>query len=282
MRPAALSLGIALALVAPDVAADDVRKVCATAYEQAQYARKERKLRRAREQLILCAQPECPAATRNDCVPWLAEVEASLPTVVFGATDAAGKELTDVKVLVDDAVLVDRLDGAAVAVDPGPRRFLFQHAGAKDVEESFVIKEGEKNRILGVQFKDVGAAAASKAAPGPAAQAESSGASYWPAALLTGVGALGIGGAVLFGVGAKSDADDLRSTCAPRCSTSSVDDVRSKLLVSDVFLGVGVVSLALAAYFFIRPPGEKKPARAASIDLRMLPNGAGTSVGGRF
>jgi hypothetical protein len=282
-RRVALCLVAALAATSTAALADDKRQVCGKAYEQAQYARKDRKLREARKHLLVCAQPDCPAATKTDCTPWLSEVEASLPTVVFGATDASGKEVADVKVTVDGAPVAEKLDGAAVEVDPGPHKFRFSLAGAEDVEQDVVVREGEKNRLLTVKFGGGAAPPIHPPAPIPAAP---SGPTYLPAGILTGVGVLAVGGAVIFGMGAKDDADELRTTCAPRCPSGRVDDVRSKLLVSDVFLGAGVISLGLAVYFFINPPGGKKsaPATAAAplLDVRPQPGGATAGLTGRF
>ena len=78
-------------MLSPELARADVtRAQCVEAYERAQYMRRESKLRGAREALLVCAQDSCPAATRGDCVPWLAEVERALPTIVIAARDERG------------------------------------------------------------------------------------------------------------------------------------------------------------------------------------------------
>jgi hypothetical protein len=88
-----------------------------------------------------------------------------------------------------------------------------------------------------------------------------------------GVVALGVFG--YFGLRGMADADHLRSTCVPACQSSDVADVRTKLVVADVALGVGVVSLAVATWFAVR--ALVAPSRASS-EVRVAPAvGSGSS-----
>ena len=85
----ALSLLLAsrAALAAPPARAGSpsAKGVCVSAYERAQDLRRTGKLVDAREALITCSQPVCPAAATVDCTPWLGEVEQSLPAVGVSA-----------------------------------------------------------------------------------------------------------------------------------------------------------------------------------------------------
>jgi hypothetical protein len=83
---------------------------------------------------------------RDDCVKRLDELESAQPTIVFSVTDGAGHDLVAVKVSVDGAVLAEKLDGAALEVDPGAREFTFEVAGQPPVKQTIVIREGEKGR----------------------------------------------------------------------------------------------------------------------------------------
>ncbi|WP_437932449.1 hypothetical protein WMF37_25380 [Sorangium sp. So ce291] len=150
-RPAlALCLAAALSLAGIDARAQPSKRACAAAYERAQGLRRDGKLIAAREALIACSQPTCPAAAVADCGPWLAEVEKSLPSVVIAARDAGGRERLDVRVLVDGRLLAAALDGKALPVDPGPHTFRYEPAGGPAVEERVLIREGEKNRAITV------------------------------------------------------------------------------------------------------------------------------------
>ncbi|WP_437760705.1 hypothetical protein [Sorangium sp. So ce1389] len=150
-RPAlALCLTVALSLAGIDARAQPSKRACAAAYERAQGLRRDGKLIAAREALIACSQPTCPAAAVADCGPWLAEVEKSLPSVVIAAREAGGRERLDVRVLVDGRLLAATLDGKALPVDPGPHTFRYEPAGGPAVEERVLIREGEKNRAITV------------------------------------------------------------------------------------------------------------------------------------
>ncbi|WP_437627850.1 hypothetical protein [Sorangium sp. So ce1151] len=146
----ALSLAAALSLAGIDARAQPSKRACAAAYERAQGLRRDGKLIAAREALIACSQPTCPAAAVADCGPWLAEVEKSLPSVVIAARDAGGRERLDVRVFVDGRLLAAALDGKALPVDPGPHTFRYEPAGGPAVEERVLIREGEKNRAITV------------------------------------------------------------------------------------------------------------------------------------
>jgi hypothetical protein len=149
-------------LAAPSARADDAKKLCAAAYDQAQSLRDAHKLREAREQLRICSQPSCTAFIAKDCTEWLDEVERSLPTVVLSAKDAAGRDLLRVRVSVDGQTLVEALDGKAVPVDPGPHTFRFESDGASATQQVFV-KEGDKNVGVVVVLSGDASAAGSEA-----------------------------------------------------------------------------------------------------------------------
>jgi hypothetical protein len=140
-----LSAGALLALTASSARADDTKKVCTEAYDEAQSLRDAHKLRQAREQLRVCSQPACTAFIVKDCTAWLEAVERSLPTLVFSAKDRAGRDLLDVRVTVDGQLLVSTLDGEAVPVDPGPHTFRFERADGTSATQQVLVKEGDKN-----------------------------------------------------------------------------------------------------------------------------------------
>src|SRR5687768_5288373 len=134
MGRSAMKLGCAvvaaLFAVSHDAHAQDVKKQCAAAYEQAQVLRKERKLQKAEEQLAICSKSACPLFVRKECAQWTKDVKASLPTVVFEVRDASGKPANNARVLVDGKVLKDPIDDAEVAIDPGDHVLRYELPGA--------------------------------------------------------------------------------------------------------------------------------------------------------
>lgn len=100
----------------------------------------------AREQLRTCGDTSCPALIRDDCAKRLDEPERAQPAIVFDAKDGAGRDLSAVHVTVDGRPFAERLDGAALKVDPGEHVFVFTVPDEPPVSQTFVVKEGEKER----------------------------------------------------------------------------------------------------------------------------------------
>ncbi len=158
---AAAAVGLAFLLFAPSAKADP-QNACADAYGRAQELRSKRKLVGAREALRVCSQQTCAAFIVKDCTTWLDEVQASLPSVVPVATDAAGNDIAGVRVSMDGEVLFDSSDGRSVDVDPGQHTFTFELKGGSATESPAVVKrvvvaEGEKNKRIAASFPKVGA-----------------------------------------------------------------------------------------------------------------------------
>lgn len=291
MRLAPLVLcAVVVGIGAPRTAVADEKTQCLAASDQGQSQRDDGKYRKARDAFVACSRDACPTIVRRDCMKWLAELEQAWPSVVVGAKDDKGADLIDVKVQVDGAPLVSRLDGKPTPVDPGEHVFRFEAAGYPPVEQHVVVRAGEKSRLLAVQFGQPPAAtpAAPAAAP-PATPAESdhrtaqgTRASAW---VFGGIAVAAFATEAYFGLTGLSDRSSLKSQpCAQTasCSQSSVDSIRTKFTVADIALGVGLVSAAISAYLFIATPSEPAPAPASALDVTPVPGGAAMSLRGRF
>jgi hypothetical protein len=160
-----LAVSALLVLAAPSARADDAKKLCTAAYDQAQSLRDAHKLREAREQLRICSQSSCTAFIAKDCTEWLDEVERSLPTVVLSAKDAAGRDLLQVRVSVDGQPLVQVLDGKAMPLDAGPHTFRFEQADGASATLQVFVKEGDKNVGVAAVLSREASAAGSEAQP---------------------------------------------------------------------------------------------------------------------
>lgn len=284
-------------LIGETAARADDREQCASAADQAQQLRDEGKYRRAREQLLVCARDVCPAPIKRDCLEWLTQVENTAPTVVFGAKEGA-KDLSDVKVFVDGVAVTDRLDGKPIQMDLGKHTVKFEFQG-QTKEEDIIIGAGQKNRNVTMTF---GAPAAPVAPVTPPPGQASKEGSLVPAFIVGGIGVVALGSFAVFGLGGKSDVSDLEKSCKPNCPESDVDSARTKLIIADISLGVGIVALGVATYMILtRPkldadvktghasngprPALPKPATGVSsikLDFGALSGGAMGSVGARF
>lgn len=284
-------LAFAAASGAAGSAHADEKQQCLQASDQGQSLRDDGKYRRAREAFATCARPVCPTIVQRDCIKWLADLEATSPSVVVNAKDDKGNDLIAVKVTVDGTPLASSLDGRPVLVDPGEHTFRYETDGFPPVEERVVIHAGEKSRVLTVQF-GTPAAPASAAAPAtsspaasPEAPKESTGIST-SAWVFGGIAVVAFGMEAYFGISGLSDRSTLENSCGPThtCQQSQVDSIRTKFTVADIALGVGIVSAGLSAYFFLshHSSDSSPPPQSAHVDFTPLPGGGAATFGGRF
>jgi hypothetical protein len=261
-----------LALFGPGRAAADQTEECISSHVGAQRMQRERKLRDARDALRVCSRDACPRVVVQECTALLREVENALPSVVIDARTASGQDVVDVRVSMDGGVLLERLDGKAVDIDPGEHRFRFERADSKPTEQSVLIREGERGRRISVRFED-----------GPAGgRVEPERASRPIPPLAIGLGGLGLAGVSLFavmgimGISQKRDLDN--RACKPTCPSDDVDAARRSFLVADIGLGVGVAALAAATVLFVTRPTVQRPAaqrglRLSGASVVMRPDG---------
>jgi hypothetical protein len=285
-RTRRIVLGTALAALtlAEGVAFADDREQCASSAEQAQQLRDEGKYRRAREQMLFCARDVCPGPIKSDCGKWLTEVDRDAPTVVFGARDRSGGDVSDVKVTMDGAVIAERIDGKPVLVDSGEHTFKFETKDGVVKEEKVLLRAAEKARPIIATLPvgsgpDKGGGGGGGGNAGPQEEG-----SLVPTFIVGGIGLAAIGSFAGFGLAGKGAVDDLQ-TCKPHCAEADVDSARTKLIIADISLAVGVVALGVATYmFFTRPKVEAKVQTGSTwrFDAGPVAGGAVGSFGAKF
>jgi len=248
-------------------------RTCVAPYEQSQVLRQAGKLVASREQLLQCVAPACPELVRRDCETWLGEVTTALPSVVIRARDPKGRDLASVHVSVDGLAFVDELDGKAKTLDPGSHVFRYQMTGMQPVEDTVIIAEAQKSRLLIVDFKSTVLSESPSDSPSPSRARTVAGYT------LLGVGALGLGSFAYFAANGMSQRGDLKSQCYPTCPESSVDEVRSKFLVGDISLGVGLVSIGIGTWVLLSSPKTGAP---TTLGVRPQKEGILTELRGSF
>ena len=92
---------------------------------------------------------------------------------------------------------------------------------------------------------------------------------------LVGVGALGVAGFTVFGLLGHSRQGELERTCAPNCQSGQIDGVRTQYLLADTCLGVGLVSLGLATYLFVKNHGQSSSDRNGTTSISFIPRSSG-------
>ncbi len=282
----AAALVAATAVPGVAFAGPDERAECANAADQAQSLRDEGKYRRAREQMLVCARDACPGPIRSDCGKWLGEVDRDAPTVVFGVRDSKGTDVFDVKVSMDGAMIQEKLDGKPVLVDSGEHTFNFESKDGSVKEERVLLRAAEKARLITATFAASPVAANANARVTPDADKGEPKSNGWivPVAIAGGVGVVSLAVFAGLGLSGQNKVDELQK-CKPNCAQSDVDSARSKLIVADVFLGVGIVAIGVGAYlFFTRPKGENSVSRphASNALWKSLRVDGGPTAGGGY
>lgn len=283
---ACLSVLVASGTTASSAAAAGDVQACLAASENGQKARGAGKLREAREQFLVCGSESCPTIVRRDCAQWTNELTSALPTVVFGAKDKSGRDLVDVRVTIDGEPLLDKLDGKAVFVDPGPHTFRFETSGAAPVTEKALIKEGEKTRVIAATFGD---------APGDKEPAAASGGGHgvlpW---IVVGVGGAGIATGIVLVATSPARPDNCNrdtETCTRKPGESDAafkaDQDQAGRADAQPVLGWAVAGIGAAfvvgglMWHFLEPTGDAKTSRTRVVPWTTA-NGGGVTVGGAF
>jgi hypothetical protein len=270
----ALALALAAGAFCNTARADDV-DACVSASEKGQDLRDQGHLRSARALFVTCAAERCPTVVQKDCAAWLSAVDAKLPSVSVHARDGTGRDLTDVRVLVDGETLATQLDGRAFDVDPGSHTFRFVTPGSPEATQTLVLREGEKSRPVDVTFG---------ARPLPA---ENPATFSVPTAswVLGGLSVAAFGALAGFGYSAKSAVDEMRTTCAPDCAPERVDAARRDLIIANVGLSVGAAALGTAVLITIvhnTSPSPAPPPKSAARTWKLSAGGGGLALSGAW
>jgi hypothetical protein len=169
-------------------------------------------------------------------------------------------------------------------MDPGAQVFTFESAEHGSKEVRFTVKEGQKAQSI---VGDYGGEAPGSGAPGGAVSTDDA-SDKTLAYVFTGVGVVGVGAFAFFALTGKSDENALKCADSKTCTDDDIDPIKQKYLFADIGLGVGVVSLGLATYFFLKPSADASEDATAEDSARVkvdvLPtNGGGfASISGHF
>jgi hypothetical protein len=258
LRAAFTSLAVVLLVSSTAAAAPTKKEECIGAFDAGQRARREGHLKQAHESLVACSQKECPAVVRADCSDVLKQVDEAQPSIVLGASDTSGKDLTDVTVELDGTPLVTELNGRAILVDPGKLSLVFKRPPWEPVTVDVVIKEAEKDRSVRATLGPPPPAPPAATKPVPVKPEETPSRNAVGYAVPGTLAALGLGVLAYAGVTrlkAGSDAEDLRSTCGPFCPESDRDSLSSDLVRANASfaIGMGLVVLAATSWFILGP-----------------------------
>lgn len=266
----------------PSLAID--KAACAAAAEAGQRLRKHGQLVSAREQLVVCASPDCPPVVSQDCTGWLGEVQRSLASFSVRAHDERGQPLREVTVLLDGNVLPQTAPTAPMEVDPGTHVVKCEHEGFAPSEREVPLAEGERGfevdcELVALIAPRVASSVEESPAPVPGpslarvpAVIEPPRASMpwvvWPLAAL---GAAGAAGFIGFGIAGRNEESAL--TCGPYCLADAVRPAKTDFAVADISLVVGAVALGAAALVLLmHAQSQQAASRSAGAGSRPSSN----------
>jgi hypothetical protein len=263
----AASLLVALAIVVlgseKRATADpgDAKEACRAGYEQGQVDRSRGHLRAAATEFRACSGLDCAPFMRSDCTRWIDEVAADMPSLVVVARSPEGQDLADARVFVDGEPQSDRTAGMGFEVDPGPHVLRVEARGAETTAVQVVVRVGDKERRVEVTLP-------------PIAATEPTARPLWPAYAFSGLAIVGLGTFATFAILGYSTQQDRAQHCSPSCTDAQVDPIRTDYRVADIGLGVGLVSVAVAAYFIVTRGSASSPSARVGAALRPAPGGA--------
>lgn len=254
------------------------KEECIAASESGQDLRRTGKLRDARTEFAVCADPSCPGPIREDCAQRLDEIAKAMPSVVFEVTDSDGNGVPGVAITMDGRPF--GVPGAAVEVDPGDHTVSVEAAGFRKLEKRLVAVEGRKQRRL-VVIMDRAAAAqiASKTSP-PTGRSGRPPTLAWVAFGVGGAGLL-IGATAGLVAGGKHSTlqggcNNAAGTCAPQYA-GDLDSFHTWRTVSTVGYVVGALGIAGGAVLWFTAPKARDATRTG---VWLGPASAG--ITGRF
>lgn len=257
------------------------RADCVAAHRSAQELRQGDMFIEAQQKLLVCSSVTCPGAVIADCGNWITDLEQRTPSMVV-EVKVDGHPAEDVKVLVDREPVSDWTH--AIKVNPGRHLIRAEVPRFEPYEEAIVFPEGQRMRLVSVEFKSPIAPAAPTAAvlaPEPAARDEGAASRPVPTAVypLLGIGVAGLAGfGILASIG-RAKQTDLENSCQHHCTDSDLSPMKTTYLVGDISGAVGVAALIGAAVVFFSRPTSPTTALSVGVGpVGAVPRSWGGSV----
>jgi hypothetical protein len=258
---------------------DPSREQCLDAHRSAQELKQNGKLLEAQTHLQVCSSGSCPGVVITDCGNWIADLEQTTPSMTFEIR-IDGKEAHDAKIFVDDQPVFDRAH--AHRVNPGKHAVRVELPPFEPREETVVLAEGQRMRLISVEFSakptDPGPDVAPAPPPAKVFVRPTPGVVY----PLVALGIAGLGSFGAFTYLGKQEQDELEGTCAPNCSDESMKSMKLWYAIGDISGGVGAAALLGATIVYFARPTREVDRVASTLSLGVGPVGLGASRIGSF
>jgi hypothetical protein len=251
--PALRRAGFALAwILVTQRAGAEGKGECLQHHVHGQELRARGGLRAARAEFRACAHDDCPAEVKIDCTQWLSELGTAIPTLVIEIRDADGRDVTDASVSANDEPIAGYLSGQEVELDPGQHKLRVTREDGTRVEEDVVMRVGDRARRVRFTLPRPKVEAA------PVPHAITTARRTPPAVYVLGAVAAAAGASfAAFGIAGYVQHRHLQDVCGPSCDAGRVDVVRNEYLISDVSLGVSLVTAGLALFLYVNGEAQR-------------------------
>jgi len=206
-------------------------------------------LLQGRDAFLKCSATNCPAQIQRDCLNYMEQIQLQIPSVAFRVS-ADGMSRADVKVYMDGALVLERLSGKAFDLNPGSHDVRIVLGSFAPHEETLVVSEGDKFRIVEVKFVTPLAAAGDPGVPQREMHRPTPVSTY----VFGGLGVAAVISGAIWGTSAYVLKNNLENDCAPFCKKESVDVLRQRALIADISWGVSAVSLSVAGILYLLRP----------------------------
>lgn len=279
LSTAAVTSALAWSAAAAAQSAQPTRAECLDGHKNAQELKQAGKFLEAQEHLQVCSAGSCPGAIITDCGNWITELEQATPSLIFQIR-IDEKEAFDANVTVDGKPVTDRAH--AFKVNPGRHTVRVEVGKFEPREEDVVLPEGQRMRLIQMDFtsKPTAAAAAPLApATPPKEVVRPTPFVVYP---LLGLGVAGLAGFGTFSLLGSSEQGKLEDRCEPGCTDDDLSKMKRFYLIGDVSAGVGAAALLGAAIVYLaRPSREVDAPQAAglSFDLGPVRGATSSSIG---
>jgi len=244
------------------------RDQCLAAHRSAQELKRSDSLLEAQAQLAICSSVGCPGPIIADCGQWIADLEQITPSMVFDVR-LDGKQVNEFQISVDGTPVTDVTK--AFKVNPGRHVVRAELATFEPQEETLVLPEGQRLRLISFAFKSLQSGSqpesTSPAAPPPVAPAEPNRPTPVLVYPLLGLAAVGVGAFGVFSLIGHSQQSDLEKSCKPDCTDSELQPMKRNYLIGDISGAVGVAALLGAGIMYFARPTQSSASGALSIHV---------------
>lgn len=265
---AAAACALAWSGAAAAQTAQPSRAECLEGHKNAQELKQSGKFLEAQEHLQVCSAGSCPGAIITDCGNWITELEQTTPSLVFQIR-LDGKEAMDANVTVDGKPVTDRAH--AFKVNPGRHTVRVEVGSFEPREEDVVLPEGQRMRMIQMDFSAKPAATdapVAPAAPPPKEIVRPTPVIVYP---LLGLGIAGLAGFGTFSLLGNSEQSKLEDRCEPRCTDDDLTKMKRWYTIGDVSAGVGAAALLGAAIVYLARPSKEVDASEAKLSFELGP-----------